>query len=329
MEVLLLGPAESVDPTLALVAGALRRRHVEPWVLDTARFPGDLLLSFAAGAAVSGALDGRDLASIASVWVRHFDPGAALPEEMDPAQRAVCVDQAVATLWSVLDCVDAYVVDPPSALLGAPRKPGVQRMAARRGLEVPRSLVTNDPDAVRAFAGTCAGGLVGKLVESGGVSLQDEHGRTSFPTFAVTDDDLDALDGLVLSPMLFQEKVPKRREHRLTVVGARVFAAAVDPGDVLDWRTDAAVVRSFHASTIPLAVERAVLGLLDDLGLDYGTVDLIETPDGRWVFLEVNSVSYFDHVERYAGLPIADAVADLLVGEAPSRFPTRPRPALR
>ena len=62
----------------------------------------------------------------------------------------------------------------------------MQRMAARHGLDVPRSLVSNDPDAVRAFAARFPGGLVGKLIESGGVSLQGAGGLSAFPTFAVT-----------------------------------------------------------------------------------------------------------------------------------------------
>lgn len=326
MDVMLAGPPPGRDPSAELVADALRRRGVEPWIFDTTRFPGGLNLSFTADGAVSGTLDGRDLARVGAVWVRHFDPGAALPDEMEPAHRQVCLDQAQAALWSLLDCVDAYIVDPPIPLLGSPRKPGLQRMAARHGLDVPRSLVSNDPDAVRAFAATCPTGLIGKLIESGGVSLSDGERTSAFPTFAVTAEDLDTLEGLRLSPMLFQEKLTKRREARLTVVGPRVFTAAVEPGDVLDWRTDQGVVRSFRAyDGLPPAVERGVLALLDELGLDYATIDLVHTPEDRWVFLEVNSISFFDHVERYAGLPIADAVADLLTGALPSRFPGRQR----
>jgi glutathione synthase/RimK-type ligase-like ATP-grasp enzyme len=102
-----------------------------------------------------------------------------------------------------------------------------------------------------------------------------------------------------------------------------VFTAAVEPGDVLDWRTDPDVVASFRPFDLPAGLERRILALMDELQLDYGTVDLIQTPDDRWVFLEVNSISFFDHVERAAGLPIADAVADLLTGALPSRFADR------
>lgn len=325
MDVMFFGTRAGRDPSVALVDEALRRRGIEPWMFETSRFPGEILLDYTCDGAVSGTLDGHRLADVDAIWVRHFDPGDALPDGMEPAHRQASLDQAYAALWSVLDCTDAYVCDPTIPLLGTPRKPGLQRMAVRHGLTVPRSIVTNDPAAVRRFAATCPGGLIGKLIESGGISIQDGERTKSFPTFAITEEDLETLEGLELSPLLFQERVPKRRELRLTIVGPRVFAAAVDPGDILDWRTDPDVVASFRACELPAHMERAILALMDELRLDYGTVDLIETPDGRWVFLEVNSISFFDHVERHAGLPIADAIADLLTGVLPSRFPERRR----
>ena len=52
------------------------------------------------------------------------------------------------------------------------------------------------------------------------------------------------------------------------------------------------------------------------LGLRYGAFDLIETPDGRHVFLEVNSFAVFSFLGAELSAPIADAVAELLVENA-------------
>ena len=322
MSILLIGPREEDDPCVALVAAALRRLGAEPWILSTEDFPGRLLLSFAAEGAPSGSFNGVDLTTIQAVWVRHMEAGEALPAELDPTHREICIHQAQAALWSMLDCLDVFVVDPPVFLLGSPRKPGMQRLAQRYGLRVPRSLVSNDPAAVAAFSSLCPGGMIVKLIESGGVMIREDGKNRSFPTMELAPG--EPLPGLELAPMLFQEKILKRRELRLTVVGPKVFSAAVEPGEVLDWRTDAAIVQSFRAfDGLPKAVEAAVLGMMDELGLDFGTVDLIETPEGDFVFLEINSISFFDHVQRYAGLPIAEAVAELLLGILPSRFEAR------
>jgi hypothetical protein len=58
---------------------------------------------------------------------------------------------------------------------------------------------------------------------------------------------------------------------------------------------------------------------MDFFVLNYGAVDLIVTPDGRHVFLEVNPVGEFFWLERHPGLPVSDAIADVLLGLAPRR----------
>jgi glutathione synthase/RimK-type ligase-like ATP-grasp enzyme len=120
--------------------------------------------------------------------------------------------------------------------------------------------------------------------------------------------------------MMFQELLAKELELRITVIGAQVFVAAVPTGDAVDVRSDPALIDGYRAyDGLPDAVRARLMKLLDRLGLDFASVDLVKTRDDRWVLLEVNSTSYFDHIERAAGLPIAGAVADLLLGRAPSR----------
>ena len=48
-------------------------------------------------------------------------------------------------------------------------------------------------------------------------------------------------------------------------------------------------------------------------GLDYGAADLIVTPDGRYVFLEVNPNGQYGWVENMTGMPIGSAIADQLM----------------
>ena len=52
------------------------------------------------------------------------------------------------------------------------------------------------------------------------------------------------------------------------------------------------------------------------LGLSYGAVDLVLTPEGRYVFLEINPNGQYLWVEDATGLPISDALCDLLMGSS-------------
>lgn len=51
---------------------------------------------------------------------------------------------------------------------------------------------------------------------------------------------------------------------------------------------------------------------MSKLGLVFGAVDLICTPSGELVFLEVNPGGEWGMLERDLGLPISEAIADAL-----------------
>jgi hypothetical protein len=62
--------------------------------------------------------------------------------------------------------------------------------------------------------------------------------------------------------------------------------------------------------------------LLTRLGLVFGCLDLIVTPDGRYVFLEINQMGQFLFIERWTGLPLLDTFAELLLQGRPDyRWP--------
>ncbi len=64
---------------------------------------------------------------------------------------------------------------------------------------------------------------------------------------------------------------------------------------------------------IPDDLERGLTGLMKTLGLVYGAIDVIRTPDDEFVFLEVNPGGQWLWVEQRTNLLISAAVADLLV----------------
>jgi hypothetical protein len=66
---------------------------------------------------------------------------------------------------------------------------------------------------------------------------------------------------------------------------------------------------------VPEAVAGPLRRLLDDLGLAYGAADFrIRESDGAWHFLEVNPSGQWLGFEARTGLPITQAVAELLAG---------------
>jgi len=259
-----------------------------------------------------------DLMQVTAVWYRRFAPGHALPA--DTPMRPAAVQESRATLAGLIEVLPAFHLDAVADVRRAGVKPLQLRLAAELGLPVPRTLVTNDPEAVRHFASECPGGVVAKTLSS--FVVHDEEGRElAVYTSWVREEHLEDLDGLQLSPMQFQEWVPKAFELRCTVVGNRVFSAALDVGLLdrgkVDWRIEGSeLAAAWRPHELPPEVEQALLSLLDKLGLNYAAIDLILTPDGRYVFLEVNPCGEFRWLNDLEELSIAEAIAGVLTGEA-------------
>lgn len=54
-------------------------------------------------------------------------------------------------------------------------------------------------------------------------------------------------------------------------------------------------------------------GFMKEMGLGFGALDVIRTPQGEYVFLEVNLVGEWGMLERDLDFPIADAIAEELL----------------
>jgi glutathione synthase/RimK-type ligase-like ATP-grasp enzyme len=320
MNVLLITKSDD-NESVERVSRALAERGATPIRFDTDRFPTEtgLALRWEEGAQRSQlVVDGSafDLSTLASIWYRRIDVGARIPLDLEKGMRGPSVGESRATVLGAIATLDVFKLNDPNCVRRAEQKPLQLRLAQNVGLEIPRTLTTNDPDAVRAFAAQCPRGLVAKMLTSFAIVENDEE-RVVF-TNRVRPEDLDDLEGLRLAPMTFQEEIPKKLELRATIVGDRCFTAAVDSQALdrakLDWRREgAALVESWKPHALPRDVEARLFALADRLGLDYGAADLVLTPDARWVFLEINPSGEFLWLEPGAGLPLSAAIAEALV----------------
>src|SRR5262249_1776038 len=257
---------------------------------DTDRFPTEVRLAARQDAEDHGRVVTPtaecDLQDIGSVWHRRLAFGRRLPDSLSAETREACVLESRTSVMGWISSLRAFHLDREVDIRRAQHKALQLRVAREVGLEIPRTLTTNDPAAVRAFAAECTQGMVTKMLSS--FAIHDGGEEKVVFTTPIGPEDLGDLRGLALSPMTFQERIPKALEVRATVVGERVIAAAVDPHSVAgagdDWRRRGAeLVAAWSVYALPAQLERKILGLVKFFGLDYGALDLVLTPDGRWV----------------------------------------------
>jgi MvdD family ATP-grasp ribosomal peptide maturase len=323
MTVLIITKSDD-NESIEFVSEAIKRKGGRPFRFDTDRFPTELRLIADYGQTAerlrliseAGELDLRE---VTAIWHRRLRIGGGIPPSLDPQLRNASIGESIATVKGMLASLKAFRMDPEPIIRRAENKQVQLQVAREIGLETPRTLITNDADAVRSFARSCEGDIVTKMLSSFAV-YEDGRERVVF-TNPVTMEDLDDLSGLNLCPMTFQERIPKALELRVTVVGNRVFAAAIDSqvsrAAQYDWRKDGvALLEAWRRYELPADVEKGLLRLMDHFMLNYGAVDFILTPEGRYVFLEINPVGEFFWLESCPGLPISAAIAGVLLGQA-------------
>jgi ATP-grasp ribosomal peptide maturase len=303
------------DLTADAVVEELVSRGEEVIRYDTADFPTASRLAVALTVdGWAGLLGGSRmvrLESVKSVWWRRPNEFRT-PDDWPGNARALAVSEARSGLLGVLGSMPVRWINHPAADAAANYKPRQLAVAARAGLNVPRSVITSDPDHAREFIGT--GQVVYKGL--GGGVLSPDGTRQFLPVSLVTADEID--DGVAGTAHLFQERVPKAFEVRLTVIGGRMFPVAIHAGSEaarLDWRTDYQSL-TYARVALPADVEQGVRRLMDELGLHFGALDLAVTPEGRWVFFEVNPNGQWHWLAVKAGVPLVEAMADALQGEA-------------
>jgi glutathione synthase/RimK-type ligase-like ATP-grasp enzyme len=239
-----------------------------------------------------------------------------MSNDLDERYRAMCIGESTAALEGFLDALhEARWVNDLERQRAAENKQRQLRLAARAGLRVPRTLVTNDPAAARQFFTETDGQTVAKLLRPLAVSM--DAAEPFVYTNRVREEDLAGAEALRHSPMVFQELIPKAYELRVAFVAGEVFAGAIDASGTsrgqVDWRLVAPEECRWRVSQLPADVSDGLRSLMSELGLVFGAVDLICTPSGEHVFLEVNPGGEWGMLERDLGLPISKAIAEALL----------------
>lgn len=319
--VLIVG--EGGDWSAEAVAVELEARGVATCRLDTADFPQAARLAAQLGPGGCtrwhGSIETTNgitrLKEITAVYYRK-PRDFYLPLGLSEPERRFARAQARVGIGGLLASLPVRWINHMAALADAEYKPAQLTLAARCGLTVPPTLITNDPNAVIEFAADHGPLVVKPLAEP---IVHEGGGYTAVYTRKVTEAELADLTGIEATAHLFQQFVPKRHEVRLTVVDQHLFPVAIHAGSEaaqLDWRTDYDSL-SYEIVPCPAHVADGVRRYLNAAGLVYGAFDFIVHRDTNdWIMLECNASGQWGWLAEQCHLPIASAIADELTREA-------------
>ncbi|MBP6856510.1 MAG: hypothetical protein KBC42_00745 [Candidatus Pacebacteria bacterium] len=190
-----------------------------------------------------------------------------------------------------------------------------QLVAAQKvGLTIPATLISSSPSDVKNFYLKCGGLMINKILSTSPIL-----DKVTF-THLVDECDIDDNLSILISPAIFQPLIKKEYELRITIVGNKLFSTKINSQENLatsiDWRVHPVKKKSsiqMEPTLIPLELEVKILNLMRLLNLNYGAVDMIVTPQGDYVFLEINpSGQWYFIQENTRCNDIASAIADFL-----------------
>lgn len=248
------------------------------------------------------------------IWWRRPRAYTIDPKIRQPRHMSFTLRESSEALMGTFSSLDVFWVNDPFSEWVAEQKIYQLRTAQAVGLPIPRTLITSEPQHARAFVDEL--GLQRSVYKCFSATREDWR-----ETRIMRPEELELLENVRYAPVIFQEYVPADVDLRVTVVGDRTFATAIHSqglGYDVDYRMTLGRAR-VEPVELPAPVERCLRVLMERMNLVYGAIDLRRTPDGVFVFLEINPSGDFLFIEELTGQPIAAGIAQFLAACAGER----------
>jgi hypothetical protein len=297
------------EPPLARVRQALEEIGVPSVLFHQRHFATTQIQVELTGARLGGhmVIDDRvwPLEQFRGVYVRLMDD-RILPElltepEGSPPRRYCRWLHDTLMQWCEL--TPARVINRMAPMASNSSKPYQAQLIEAHGFAVPETLITNDPDEVRAF-----------LRQHGRLVFKSTSGMRSIVQ-TLEGEHLERLESVRSCPVQFQQFI-EGTNIRVHVVGWHVFATEART-EATDYRYAGSQVgegTDLRAIVLPPELTARCQSLGQAMGLAFSGIDLKITPDGQVYCFEVNPSPAYTYYETHTGQPIALAVARYLAG---------------
>lgn len=312
MSILIL--ASEHDVHIRKVKEILEQNGQTVHVLNTSRFPQHISVTASALSQVYGlTYSGQEVVisgdEVTAVWVRRVGRPKSADMWGDQISQLTGAQYLLKFLLKTINSLNArFLPGKPDQVFFWEDKVTQIPIALEVGFQVPETLVTTDFRQVVSFFNRHTA-IISKAATT------FPSGTSTSTTKAVSADDLIYLQRVRNYPVIFQERVEKRADIRVAVIGDQLFASQIRTQHTsrgkVDWR--AAFVREESVYELPTEIKEKCLALTRQMGLSYGAIDLVLTPEGKHVFIEINPGGQWMWMEMDLGLPLSQAVAEYLM----------------
>jgi len=263
------------------------------------------------------------LNDLAGIWYRRsHHVGEGIENILSAEYLSAAKGEIRRTLYGMIESLSCFQMERYSTYRRLDSKEEQLRIAERCGLQIPSTCITNSPMRIREFMNEIGGTVIAKMQSS--FSIVQEGNEQVVFTNEITSTDLISLDSLSYCPMLFQQKLEKKLELRITIVGDKLFAFCIDSQKEanarIDWRKEGLrLMDDWKPYQLPRPIEDKLIAFMDSYQINYGAIDLILTPDDEYYFLEINPAGEYFWLDKLCNFEISKQIAAVLLGHAKRR----------
>ena len=185
--------------------------------------------------------------------------------------------------------------------------------ADRIGLKVPKSYIVSSKQKLEIILKHTQE-LIVKPMYEGAYEIKDEHMYISYTSLI----DHSALPSIPahFPPALFQEKISKLYELRVIILKDKCYTIALFTQamntSLIDGRKCKQEELRMAPYELPDEVSTKLIQLMNEYKLVYGAIDLIVSPNGDYIFLEINPVGQFTAYGQMCNYGLDLKMAELL-----------------
>jgi hypothetical protein len=246
-----------------------------------------------------------DHKTFTSVWNRRPNRPKNLLPGLAPEDQAMALYEAhlfIESVKPILATSAVWINSFESRRLSESKLLQLQ-IAARCGLKIPDTLMSNDYSTIRDFLKEHQGEVIYKASHQAAWRRESSQTDYRIYTSKITPEDIEPPLSVINCPGTYQRLIPKQSELRITFFGATFFAMRIYSQQTamgkLDWRSDVAREAITESVTLSETLVEQLREIVTTLGLLHGSVDIIEGIDGQLYFLEVNEMGQFLWLEDF------------------------------
>ncbi len=194
-------------------------------------------------------------------------------------------------------------------------------VASTNNLQIPETLISNDSTDIDELVKSHAK-VITKAIYNNDFTFiyRGKKIKISLTTQIVTKPIIPGNHREPGVPILFQQYIEKKYELRIFYLKGKFFPMAIfsqeNEKTKIDFRNyDDERPNRCVPYILPKEIEQKLHSFMKAIDMNCGSIDMIYTPEGEYVFLEVNPVGQYQWLEKNCNYPISKSIAEELINE--------------